>query len=157
MSVFISVLYKIYHWFILSILVSYSETISTHVPPTFRGNYVKYSYKLTIGTQRVNCPTTLIRVPFRVLVIPGIEIHWEKSSKTIFEKLFSIDLDKYIRQEKAAIALSQPGNKGDNPFVCPSRTEVDSLTTALDALQILTSRTHQSIKPKIENILLFYL
>ncbi len=55
-------------------LDSYSETISTHVPPTFRGNYVKYSYKLTIGTQRVNCPTSLIRVPFRVLVIPGMEI-----------------------------------------------------------------------------------
>ena len=46
-------------------LVSYNETISTNVPPTFRGIYVKYSYKLTIGTQRVNCPTSLIRVPFR--------------------------------------------------------------------------------------------
>jgi RAB6A-GEF complex partner protein 2 len=53
------------------VLVAYSETISTHVPPTFRGIYAKYSYKLTIGTQRVNCPTTLIRVPFRVLVLPG--------------------------------------------------------------------------------------
>jgi hypothetical protein len=104
---------------------SYKETISTHVPPTFRGNYVKYSYKLTIGTQRVNCPTALIRVPFRVLVIP--------------------DLEKYIRQEKAAIASSQPGTKVDNPFVSSSRTEIDSLTTALDALQILTSRTHQNV------------
>ncbi|CAF0880666.1 unnamed protein product [Adineta steineri] len=104
---------------------NYQETISTHVPPTFRGNYVKYSYKLTIGTQRVNCPTTLIRVPFRVLVIP--------------------DLDKYIRQDKAAIASSQPGTKVDNPFVCPSRTEIDSLTTALDALQILSCRTHQNV------------
>ena len=53
------------------LLVSYSETIATNVPPTFRGIYVKYSYKLTIGTQRVNCPTQLIRVPFRVLVLPG--------------------------------------------------------------------------------------
>ncbi|CAF1635875.1 unnamed protein product [Rotaria magnacalcarata] len=106
-------------------MFSYSETISTHVPPTFRGNYVKYSYKLTIGTQRVNHPTTLIRVPFRVLVVP--------------------DLDKYIRQDKVAIASSQPGTKVDNPFVCPNRTEIDSLTTALDALQILTSRTHQHV------------
>lgn len=62
------------------------------------------------------------------------------------ERLFSrIDLDKYIRQEKAAIAASQPGTKVDNPFVSSSRTEIDSLTTALDALQILTSRTHQSM------------
>lgn len=58
---------------------------------------------------------------------------------------YYLDLDKYIRQEKAAIASSQPGTKVDNPFVCSSRTEIDSLTTALDALQILTSRTHQSI------------
>lgn len=56
-----------------------------------------------------------------------------------------LDLDKYIRQEKAALASSQPGTKVDNPFVCSSRTEIDSLTTALDALQILTSRTHQSM------------
>ena len=58
-----------------SALVAYSEVIATRVPPTFRGNYVKYSYKLTIGTQRVNCPTTLIRVPFRVLVLPGRCFH----------------------------------------------------------------------------------
>lgn len=125
-------------------LVSYSETISTHVPPTFRGIYVKYSYKLTIGTQRVNCPTTLIRVPFRVLVIPG-----KSSIKELIDQLFSfVDLDKYIRQEKAVIAASQPGTKVDNPFVCSSRTEIDSLTTALDALQILTSRAHQSMNGK---------
>lgn len=104
---------------------SYSETISTNVPPTFRGIYVKYSYKLTIGTQRVNCPTSLIRVPFRVLVIP--------------------DFEKFIRQEKAVLASSQSGIKVDNPFVCSSRTEIDSLTTALDALQILTSRSHQNV------------
>lgn len=67
------------------ILVSYSETISTHVPPTFRGNYVKYSYKLTIGTQRVNHPTTLIRVPFRVLVLPGFFIiNYRIKSLSIF-------------------------------------------------------------------------
>ncbi|CAF2886814.1 unnamed protein product [Rotaria sp. Silwood2] len=104
-------------------IFSYSETISTHVPPTFRGNYVKYSYKLTIGTQRVNHPTALIRVPFRVLVVP----------------------DKFIRQDKAAIASSQSGITVNNPFVSCHRTEIDSLTTALDALQILTSRTHQNV------------
>lgn len=60
-----------HHPILLPSLVSYSETIATNVPPTFRGVYVKYSYKLTIGTQRVNCPTQLIRVPFRVLVLPG--------------------------------------------------------------------------------------
>jgi hypothetical protein len=64
-------------------------------------------------------------------------------------------LDKYIRQEKAALASSQPGTKVDNPFVCSSRTEIDSLTTALDALQILTSRTHQSMNFKIIQLSFF--
>jgi hypothetical protein len=59
--------------------------------------------------------------------------------------IVQIDLDKYIRQDKAAIAASQTGTKVDNPFVCSNRTEIDSLTTALDALQILSSRSHQSI------------
>lgn len=104
---------------------AYSEVIATRVPPTFRGNYVKYSYKLTIGTQRVNCPTTLIRVPFRVLVLP--------------------DLDHYIRQDKAAVASSQTSTQVDNPFVCSNRAEIDSLTTALDALQTLTARTHRNV------------
>ena len=123
------------------VLVDYSETIATHVPPTFRGIYVKYSYKLTIGTQRVNCPTTLIRVPFRVLVLPGRSPsrEWEKED---YGHL--LDLDKYIRQDRAAVASSQTGTKTDNPFVSSNRTEIDSLTTALDALQILTSRTHRS-------------
>ena len=54
------------------------------------------------------------------------------------------DFEKFIRHEKAALASSQSGIKVHNPFVCSSRTEIDSLTTALDALQILTSRSHQS-------------
>jgi hypothetical protein len=70
---------------------------------------------------------------------------------------FCTDLDRYIRLEKAAIASSQPGTKVDNPFVGPSRTEIDSLSTALDALQILTSRTHQSIKSQTKTFPHYYL
>ncbi|CAF0735384.1 unnamed protein product [Didymodactylos carnosus] len=102
--------------------ISYSETIATHVAPSFRGQYVKYSYKLTIGTQRVNCPTTLIRVPFRVLVVP--------------------DLEKYLRLDKTTITNH---NVNNNPFVSSSRTETDSLTTALDVLQTLSARQHQNV------------
>jgi len=78
------------------------------------------------------------------------------SYKLYFKIFCFIDLEKYIRQEKAAIASSQTGTKVDNPFVCSSRTEIDSLTTALDALQILTSRAHQSIKLKIRKYSFFY-
>lgn len=50
---------------------SYSEVLPTEGPPSFRGQSVKYVYKLAIGCQRVNSPITLLRVPLRVLVLTG--------------------------------------------------------------------------------------
>lgn len=50
---------------------TYSEVVPTDGPPSFRGQAVKYVYKLTIGCQRVNSPIKLLRVPFRVLVLHG--------------------------------------------------------------------------------------
>lgn len=51
---------------------SYSEIVPGDGPPSFRGQSVKYVYKLTIGCQRVNSPIKLLRVPFRVLVLQGM-------------------------------------------------------------------------------------
>ncbi|XP_061620412.1 RAB6A-GEF complex partner protein 2 [Phyllopteryx taeniolatus] len=51
---------------------SYSEVVPADGPPSFRGQAVKYVYKLTIGCQRVNSPIKLLRVPFRVLVLQGM-------------------------------------------------------------------------------------
>lgn len=50
---------------------SYSEVVPIDGPPSFRGQSVKYVYKLTIGCQRVNSPIKLLRVPFRVFVLQG--------------------------------------------------------------------------------------
>ena len=50
---------------------AYSEMVPVDGPPSFRGQAVKYVYKLTIGCQRVNSPIKLLRVPFRVLVLQG--------------------------------------------------------------------------------------
>lgn len=50
---------------------SYCEALPVDGPPSFRGQAVKYVYKLTIGCQRVNSPIKLLRVPFRVLVLHG--------------------------------------------------------------------------------------
>lgn len=50
---------------------SYSELVPVDGPPSYRGQAVKYVYKLTIGCQRVNSPIKLLRVPFRVLVLQG--------------------------------------------------------------------------------------
>lgn len=54
---------------------SYCETLPVDGPPSFRGQSVKYVYKLTIGCQRVNSPIKLLRVPFRVLVLHGKATH----------------------------------------------------------------------------------
>jgi hypothetical protein len=48
---------------------AYSETIPDWVPPSYNGLKVKYHYKLSIGTQRVNSSIQLLRIPIRVLSI----------------------------------------------------------------------------------------
>ncbi|XP_076223263.1 RAB6A-GEF complex partner protein 2 isoform X1 [Nomia melanderi] len=45
----------------------YREIIPSDAPPSYRGHAVKYSYKITVGTQRVNTAIKLLRIPFRVL------------------------------------------------------------------------------------------
>ena len=52
----------------------YRERIPSDSPPSYRGQLVKYSYKITIGTQRVNSPIKFLRVPIRVLpvCVPGL-------------------------------------------------------------------------------------
>lgn len=53
----------------------YSETIPATAPPTYRGAAVKYSYKLTVGAQRLDSKTvSLLRVPIRVLSVSGITV-----------------------------------------------------------------------------------
>lgn len=51
----------------LNLLDFYKEKIPSDSPPSYRGQLVKYSYKITIGTQRVNSPVKLLYVPIRVL------------------------------------------------------------------------------------------
>lgn len=47
----------------------YRERLPSDSPPSYRGQLVKYSYKITIGAQRVNSPVKLLRVPIRILPI----------------------------------------------------------------------------------------
>lgn len=53
----------------------YSEMLPCEAPPSYRGQAVKYSYKITIGMQRINCPIKLLRVPLRVLEVNGFIEH----------------------------------------------------------------------------------
>lgn len=49
----------------------YSETLPHDAPPSYKGHLVKYTYKITVGMQRLNSPIKLLRVPIRVVVIHG--------------------------------------------------------------------------------------
>ena len=59
-----------YVWYVY-FLVLYSEQVPCGGPPSFSGRLAKYSYKLTIGAQKPNCAAKIMRLPFRVMVIPG--------------------------------------------------------------------------------------
>ncbi|XP_046685365.1 RAB6A-GEF complex partner protein 2 [Homalodisca vitripennis] len=50
----------------------YSQSLPLEALPSYRGQLVKYSYKITIGSQRVNGIVKLLRVPLRVLDISGV-------------------------------------------------------------------------------------
>uniref|UniRef100_A0A1B6M7T0 RAB6A-GEF complex partner protein 2 n=1 Tax=Graphocephala atropunctata TaxID=36148 RepID=A0A1B6M7T0_9HEMI len=54
----------------------YSQSLPLEALPSYRGELVKYSYKITIGSQRVNGikinGVKLLRVPLRVLDVSGV-------------------------------------------------------------------------------------
>ncbi|CAL9694615.1 unnamed protein product [Knipowitschia caucasica] len=95
---------------------SYSEVVPVDGPPSFRGQSVKYVYKLTIGCQRVNSPIKLLRVPFRVLVLQGMP-----------ELPFTQDEE---------VSPSNPFLEEEDV----SRRDAQTLERALDLLMISTSR-----------------
>lgn len=52
--------------------VWYRESLPIEAPPSYRGTSVKYSYKITIATQKVGSHIKMVRIPFRVLPISPI-------------------------------------------------------------------------------------
>ncbi|XP_077598210.1 RAB6A-GEF complex partner protein 2 [Stigmatopora nigra] len=95
---------------------SYSESVPADGPPSFRGQSVKYVYKLTIGCQRVNSPIKLLRVPFRVLVLQG-------TPEPFFPQYEEVSPSNPFLEEEEA-----------------SRRDALNLERALDMLTVSTSR-----------------
>lgn len=50
--------------------VTYREEVPTGGPPSFHGRLVRYTYKLTVGAQKPNCPAQIVRIPIRIITIP---------------------------------------------------------------------------------------
>ena len=49
----------------------YRERLPIDAPPSHRGQLVKYAYKVTVGTQKLGSSISLLRLPIRVIVLPG--------------------------------------------------------------------------------------
>ncbi|CAG5127630.1 unnamed protein product [Candidula unifasciata] len=92
----------------------YEEVIPTDAPPSFRGQAVKYSYKVIVGTQRLEKATKMVRVPFRVLVLYGLN-----------------DISVYNETEEIAPS---------NPFLHNCRKETSVLDVALQVISTVTAR-----------------
>lgn len=60
-----------YVGFFCLILVSYSEDVPHKSPPSYKGQAVRFSYKITIGIGSIKGPTKLLRLPIRVISTEG--------------------------------------------------------------------------------------
>uniref|UniRef100_A0A4W5KUQ9 GP1 homolog, RAB6A GEF complex partner 1 n=1 Tax=Hucho hucho TaxID=62062 RepID=A0A4W5KUQ9_9TELE len=99
-------------------IYSYNEVVPNDGPPSFRGQSVKYVYKLNIGCQRVNSPIKLLRVPS------------ESSSSHLTSGLCSPPF-----HEDEEVTPSNPFLEEEG-----GRRDARSLEMALDMLMISTSR-----------------
>ncbi|XP_029839022.2 RAB6A-GEF complex partner protein 2-like isoform X1 [Ixodes scapularis] len=94
----------------------YRETIPSSVPPSYKGQAVRYAYKVTIGAQKVNARICLLRIPIKVFVVEGL-----------------------MEALKERLARAAP----NNPFL-PSASRQSVLEVAVDFLEDLTSRRRPS-------------
>ncbi|XP_052099381.1 RAB6A-GEF complex partner protein 2-like [Mytilus californianus] len=92
----------------------YEDVIPVDSPPSYKGQAVKYSYKVTIGAQKFNQPTKLIRMPFRVMVLHGLN-----------------DISVYTEGEEVSPS---------NPFLKPQQSENSLLDIAMQVLSTVTAR-----------------
>lgn len=52
----------------------YEEVLPFDLPSSFRGQAVKYSYKIKIGLQRVGSPIKMLHLPFRLMTMQCMTI-----------------------------------------------------------------------------------
>ncbi|CAH0400564.1 unnamed protein product [Chilo suppressalis] len=97
----------------------YRESLPIEAAPSYRGTSVKYSYKITIASQKVGSHIKMVRIPFRVLPISPI----------------------MNMQDHAALCGNETTEdlQPTNPFSEERKVETP-LTMALQGLQNLTAR-----------------
>lgn len=127
--------------------------------PSFRGQFARYSYKLTIGFQKLNGSTQMLRLPFRVYSLMGIVIYFLGQ----FIQIYLKDFDKYIpsmanlegeydytdKNELIVAPSSDLESLGSscelfNPFKIEEKNGYEELEYAMQVLEDLTARMNVS-------------
>lgn len=117
----------------------FKEKLPYDLAPTFRGQFAKYSYKLTIGVQKLNSTTQLLRLPFRVYslldferFIPKLETAVNAVSSEVIVEIQDTVGDDYEEDSNE--------KSGPNPFEIVERSEYENLEYALQILEDMTAR-----------------
>lgn len=100
----------------------YREHVPSNCPPTYRGIDIKYYYKVSIATQRVNSRVQLLQVPIRVLPLLQIEDSKSEALPPIRDDITNEELSP------------------TNPFLDNDRKVVSKIELALENLQNITAR-----------------
>lgn len=120
----------------------FKEKLPYDLAPTFRGQFAKYSYKLTIGVQKMSGSTQLLRLPFRVYSL----LDFEK-----FIPKLELLSAQAIMNEPAVISITDDVGDGPvtsededrnvpNPFEIVEKSEYENLEYALQILEDMTAR-----------------
>lgn len=64
--------YQLFSSIITWLSVLYKEVLPIDgVPPSFMGSAVKYQYKLILSAQKLGSEIRTVKLPLRVLILPG--------------------------------------------------------------------------------------
>ncbi|XP_065639842.1 RAB6A-GEF complex partner protein 2 isoform X1 [Hydra vulgaris] len=106
------------------ILVMYSQSLPLSLPPSYSGQYLKISYKVSIGIGGINQPLCIINLPFKLFEMKCIY----KALKTRFQNPLS-----------DGIAKNQVNEKTKNPFHEDDADRESSLEISMDLLTNITT------------------
>ncbi|XP_065670990.1 RAB6A-GEF complex partner protein 2 isoform X1 [Hydra vulgaris] len=106
------------------ILVMYSQSLPLSLPPSYSGQYLKISYKVSIGIGGINQPLCIINLPFKLFEMKCIY----KALKTRFQNHLS-----------DGIAKNQVNEKTKNPFQEDDTDRESSLEISMDLLTNITT------------------
>ena len=107
--------------------VFFKETLPYDLAPTFRGQYAKYSYKITIGVQKLNKHTQLLRLPFRVYSLLDFEKYIPKQQLS-----FDNDYECYNNNSRSESIISITDSVNNNSTAAGDNTvfSFDTVTLA---------------------------